>query len=91
MEDIKSEQELYTKLLPALTTRSNEFKRNNYFYVTKEDIWNYLKESKWIKATDLSLYEIVSDILNVEYELVDYYVKEKLKHQKRDVILESSD
>ena len=54
--DIKfnSLQELYERVKPALTTKREEMKRLGIYYVKEEDIWNYFKETKWIKATNLS-------------------------------------
>ncbi len=89
MEEFKSEEELYNRLKRALITRTNEFKRNKFFYVTKEDIWNFLKETKWKNSVGLELHEMVRDVLNADYDEVDYYIKDKLKDQKRDLILES--
>ena len=79
-----SEKELYDRLKPALRTKENEFRRNDITYVHMEDIWNYLKISRWSKCRDLLLYQMVDDILNIELYKVDDYVKLLLskKHQK---------
>ena len=82
--EFNSEKELYDRLMPALRTKELEFKRNNMPYVHIEDIWNYLKISKWSKSRDLLFYQIVDDILNVELYKVDDYVKLMIakKHHK---------
>lgn len=82
--EFNSEKELYERLMPALRTKELEFKRNDMPYVHIEDIWNYLKISKWSKSKDLLLYQIVDDIINVELYKVDDYVKLLIakKHQK---------
>ncbi|MBR3523084.1 MAG: hypothetical protein IKN87_00140 [Bacilli bacterium] len=79
-----SEKELYDRLIPALKTKENEFKRNGITYVHMEDIWNYLKITRWSKCRDLLLYQMVDDILNIELYKIDDYVKILLskKHQK---------
>ena len=41
-------EELYNRIKPALRTKKEEMKRNGYIYVKEADIWNYLKEKKWI-------------------------------------------
>lgn len=66
-------EELYKKLLPALRTKVNELKRNNIFNIKNEDIWSYLKECSWAKRDNLSLGEMVDDILNVSsINLINY-------------------
>ena len=59
--------------------------RSGYQYIKIEDIWNYLKEVKWKKAKDLSLYEMVSDVLNVDDLLIDDYLKQKLNLKNREI------
>ena len=77
--------ELYERLKPALRTKKNEMNRRGYTYIRLEDIWNYLKEVKWLHSKNLSLYQMVSDVLNVEEHLIDRYLKEKLSMRNRDV------
>ncbi len=83
--EFNSLEELYNRLKPALVTKKNEMNRNGYKYIKIEDIWNYLKEIKWKKAKDLSLYEMVSDVLNVDDLLIDDYLKQKLNLKKREL------
>lgn len=74
--DIK---ELYERLKPALNAKISELKRFDLDYIKAEDIWNYLKENKWTKAQDLSLYQMVDDIMNLENYIIDDYVKEQIR------------
>lgn len=83
--EFNSLEELYNRLKPALITKKNEMNRNGYQYIKIEDIWNYLKEVKWKKAKDLSLYEMVSDVLNVDDLLIDDYLKQKLNLKNREI------
>ena len=83
--EFNSLEELYNRLKPALTTKKNEMNRSGYQYIKIEDIWNYLKEVKWKKAKDLSLYEMVSDVLNVDDLLIDDYLKQKLNLKNREI------
>jgi len=87
-ETFASLEELYTRLKPALRTKIHEMRRNGYAYVKEEDVWNYLKETKWEKSKDLSLYQMASDILNTEDILIDQYLKEKLNMRNRTVYFE---
>lgn len=86
--EFTSVKELYDRLTPALRTKKNEMKRCGYSYIKEEDIWNYLKQIKWQNATDLSLYEMVNDVLNTDNETIDTYIKQKLKNEKRELYLD---
>ena len=80
-----SEKELYDRIMPALRTKKEEMKRNGYSYIKEADIWNYLKEIKWIKSKGLSLAEMVSDVLNTEDAYIDNYLRHKLNLNTRSV------
>ena len=62
--------ELKTRITPALKTKVKELNS----YVTEEDIWNYLK-IKWKKETNLTLYDIINDIINLKKEDIEEYVR----------------
>ncbi len=91
--DIKfvSLNELYERLSPALNSKVNEFARKKYSYIKKEDIWNYLKDNKWLNSNALSLAEMVDDILNCSNLEVDKYVKNQLKNQVRNAYFNDLD
>ncbi len=72
-------KELYDRLLPALNTKVTELKRYDLDYIKVEDIWNYLRLSKWSKANNLLLYQMVDDILNLDNEEIDEFVKEQIR------------
>lgn len=72
-------RELYERLEPALITKVAELTRNGIDYIKSEDVWNYLKDSKWRNANNLLLYQMVDDILNIDNMLLDNYVKDKVK------------
>lgn len=76
-------QELYNRLKPALLTKKEEMRRVGIDYIKEEDIWNYFKETKWVKATDLSLYQMVSDVLNTDNILIEDYLKQKIRREVR--------
>ena len=82
-EDIRTEEELYDRVKPALRTKKEEMRRNGFTYIKEDDIWNYLKEKKWINEKGLSLYQMVDDILNSESSLIDDYLKSKLNSRER--------
>ncbi len=76
-------EELYERIKPALITKQNEMKRAGYRYIKADDIWNYLKEVKWKKTNNLTLYEMVNDVLNTDNMVIDDYLKEKLNINNR--------
>lgn len=78
MTDYKfnSVEELYRKLKPALEAKVSELKRNKIDYIKEQDIWNYLRTNYWSKKGDLTLGELVNDILSTpNYELQEYVHK----------------
>lgn len=78
MYEYKNQEELYQGLIPALNTKIKYLKRSNYNNITKDDIWNYLKETKWKSSIDLTLADMVQDILHVEARDIENY-KDKNK------------
>lgn len=78
-------EELYQRIKPALTTKKEEMRRNGYVYIKEEDIWNYLKEVKWVNSKNLSLYQMTCDILDTNDEVIDQYLRKKLNFKNRKV------
>ncbi len=67
MEEIKfkSITDLYKRVFPALTTKKVELAKEK-ISITELELWNYLKNNNWDKANNLSLAEMVNDILNLD-------------------------
>lgn len=81
MEDINFNnlKELYDRLKPALTSKKDELKKMGINYIDEFDIWKYLGMKKWKSASDLLLYQMVDDIINVDnFVLADYYKNKKV-------------
>lgn len=83
--EYKSEEELFNSLRGAFNVKLRLIK-DNYSYIKMIDIWNYLKLNKWIKTKNLSISEMVNDIIDVDIEKVDSFLKERIKNTKRDMI-----
>lgn len=85
MEEISfsSKEDLYKRIRPALHAKIAELHRLGYSYVQEVDIWNFLIQTKWKNAKDLRLSDVVFDILHVENEKVDLYLKGEIAKQKR--------
>lgn len=60
-----SVDELKKRLMPALRLRKKQLKKQD-INMTEEMLWNYFVNNYWKKANNLSLYEMVNDILNEE-------------------------
>lgn len=63
--NFNSLEELKERIMPALSKRANDFKTLGH-NISEEDIWLYLKQNKWMHSKNLSLNEIVNDILKLE-------------------------
>lgn len=70
----KSLEDLYKRLLPAFTTKVNDIKRNNINNIKEIDLWNYLKNNEWMNKKDLTLGEMVNDILTLNINDVQEYL-----------------
>ena len=87
VSEYKSQQELYQELIPALNVKLRLLQKSEYHYITREDIWNCLKETKWVNSVDLTLGEMVSDIIRIDNQVIDLYLKNKLKNEKKEIIV----
>ena len=67
MDDVKFESinELYNRVLPALKSKKKELYRNGIKYISEKDIWLVISKNKWQKQRDLTLADIVDDILKI--------------------------
>ena len=66
MYEYKNQLELYQGLIPALNVKLKMLKKSNYQDITKDDIWNYLRENKWKNSIDLTLADMVQDIIHTD-------------------------
>ena len=87
--EFNSIEDLYKRVEPALNSKVKEFKRQGISFIKKEDIWNYLIDSKWKNSKGLELFNIVDDILNTNNEDISKYVTSKLKDMERRVNLDN--
>lgn len=77
MLEYNSVQELYNALIPAFNVKLRMFKNSQFSNIKRQDIWNYLKVNKWMSSINLTISEMVSDIINVDgYKIIKY--KEKV-------------
>ena len=84
MREYKSQLELYQELIPAMNVKLKLLKKSNNKDITKEDIWDYLKNQKWKTDINLTLADMVQDIIHTDnFELVRY-VKNKKNEKERN-------
>lgn len=58
-------EELKQRLMPALRLRKKELRKQNY-QISEEELWNYFVNHFWRQSVQLSLSQMVEDILNKE-------------------------
>ena len=80
--EYKSQEELFKSLRGAFQVKLRMIK-DKYDYIKMIDIWNYLKVNKWCKDKNLGISEMVHDIINVDVEKIDLFVKENIKKEER--------
>ena len=69
-DDVES---LYKRIKPLLKLKQELFKKLGY-EVGIDNIWLFLVETKWKISHNLTLYDIVNDIMILDYrELKDFY------------------
>lgn len=68
--EFESALELKNRVMPALLLKTENLRSEGYD-VSTEDIWFYLKQNKWCNAKNLTLNEIVNDILKLDGKLLN--------------------
>ena len=83
--NFSSKEELYERVKPALRTKKSELDKLGFSYISLQDIWAYLAETKWKNGKDLMLSDIVDDILKVNNEEVNSNFK-NMEDQSRKTL-----
>ncbi len=68
--EFTSKEELYQKLLPVFKVKQRIISITKYKKLNNSDIWKYLIVNKWTRASNLTIQEIVNDIITIEPEKV---------------------
>ena len=68
--EFTSQQQLYNKLLPVFNVKKRLTKNTEYKDITNQDIWYYLIENKWRTYHNLTISDIVNDIITIDLELI---------------------
>ena len=80
-----SQEELFNLLSGAFNVKLRLINKE-YNYIKKIDIWNYLKINKWCKAKNLTLSEMVNDIIEIDITKVDLFLKDHLKRENKNIV-----
>lgn len=68
--EFRTQQELYNKLLPVFKVKKRLMLYSGNIDIKNEDIWLYLVNSKWKNSYNLTLSEIVNDIITVDLDKI---------------------
>ena len=74
----KDINDLYNRLKPALRSKVKELKIRHNIIIKEEDIFKYLSNNKWNKSNDLTLYDMVDDILYLNDDMIIDFVSNKI-------------
>lgn len=80
--EYNSQEELFKSLKGAFKVKLRMVNKE-YDYIKMVDIWNYLKINKWCKDKNLSISEMVNDIIDVDITKVDLFLKKYIKSEER--------
>ena len=78
--EFSSVLDLKAHIKPALDSKVRELQRKNINYVSQDDIFEYLRNMVWPLKSNLTLYNIVDDILNTDNETFCNYVISKMRN-----------
>lgn len=73
--EFKSLQQLYIKLIPAFNVKKRLILNSKYKEITNENIWSYLTETKWRTSKNLSLPDMINDIITADLEEINNYME----------------
>ena len=69
--EFTSQQELYQKLQPVFNVKKRLIKNSEYKDITNQDIWNHLIKTKWKQAYNLTISDIVNDIITLDLDSIN--------------------
>lgn len=76
-----SQEELFKILKGAFQVKLRLI-RKEHAYIKMIDIWNYLKINKWCKDKNLTISEMVNDIIDINIDKVDLFLKKQLPNDE---------
>ena len=90
MNEIKfnSLEDLYNRLKPALRSKIKELHSLDKIYIKENDVFFFFFDTKWENSTNLTLDQMVDDILYVDNNKIDEYVQKKIIRENYNVLKE---
>lgn len=79
MDGFNSLDALYKRLLPALKSKKKELIRIGITSINEKNIWDYLSTIKWVKSINLTLADMVNDIMTLDEKDLAKYMIEKVE------------
>ena len=67
--------ELYQRVFPALKTKKDEINLQFKSHIKEIQVWQYMRNKRWNEIVDLTLGDIINDILNTNNEDIYFYIK----------------
>ncbi len=86
MKRYNNQEQLFKDLKPAFKVKLTLLKDTEYRYIRDVDIWNYLKESKWVRSVNLGISDMTNDIINVNAYEIDKYLKDRMYNEKKKLM-----
>lgn len=77
MDNINTLKKLYLILRPAFKVKRRLLKHSYCPYIKDKDIWEYLSNYKWKKQKNLTIAEMVDDIINIDNIKIHMYLCNK--------------
>ena len=65
--------------MPAMRVKLRLLESSGYSDISSEDIWNYLRDSKWKNGVDLTLADVVNDIIHADNKDIEIYLSNSKK------------
>ena len=72
--EFTTEEELYLTLLPAFKVKARLNSITKYPNIENKHIWKYLRETKWRHSYNLTISEVVNDIITVDLEEIHKFI-----------------
>lgn len=85
--EYSSQEELFYSLRGAFNVKLRLI-GDKYNYLRAVDIWNYLKITKWSKGKNLSISEMVNDIITAPESQIDLFFKKNIINEERKIYTE---
>jgi len=87
LENLKTVSAWKSLIIPALESKSSEFRLQGYEEATSEDVWKCLTEKVWKGNPEKRLYEVVQDIFHLGSNVYMSYLT--LNAYQKDDLMDS--